>query len=112
MAGIVNSFPADWRTDVVVLRSGGRDAKGNPLPVEEIPVKDCLIGPRNTSESNDFSMVASTEMAIYRDPDPVFSFHATDRIRVPEGQRMAGVWAVDGRPLEYPLGVHVPIRND
>lgn len=110
--GIVNLFPADWRTNVVVLRGGGKDNKGNPLPTEEIPLTNCLIGPRNTNESNDFSMVASTEMALYRDPDPDFQFYSTDRIRVAEGSRMAGEWAVDGRPLEYPLGVHVPLRSE
>lgn len=109
--GIVRAFPADWLTDVVVLRGGGRDAKGNPLPSEEIPVTDCLIGPRNTSEE-DGSMVVSSEMALYRDPDPNFRFHSNDRIRVPDDARMAGMWAVDGRPMEYPLGVHVPIRSD
>lgn len=112
MSNIVRSFPADWLTDVVVLRGGGRDAKGNPLPSEEITVRNCLIGPRNTSESGDFSMVVSSEMALYRDPDPEFRFRSTDRIRVPEDARMAGDWAVDGRPMEYPLGVHVPIRSD
>lgn len=107
---IVRSFPADWLTDVTVIRSGGSDRRGNPLPAEEIHLTDCLIGPRSTSEQ-DGSMVTSTDMALYRDPDPDFSFRSTDRIRVPEGARMAGEWAVDGRPLEYPLGVHVPIRS-
>ena len=110
MVGIVGAFPASWRTDVVVLRGGGRDPRGNPLPVEEIPLADCLIGPRSTTEGERF-MVTSTDMALYRDPDPEFSFRSSDRIRVPEGARMAGEWAVDGRPLEYPLGVHVPIRS-
>jgi hypothetical protein len=27
--GIVRRFPKKWRTDVVVLRGGGRDSKGN-----------------------------------------------------------------------------------
>ena len=109
---IVRMFPADWLTDVIVLRGGGTDRRGNPLPVVEIEVNNCLIGPRNTAESDNFTMVVSTEMALYRDPDPEFRFHSTDRIRVPDGQRMAEEWAVDGRPLEYPLGVHVPIRSD
>jgi len=106
----VSSLPGWWKCDVVVLRGGGRDPRGNPLPTEEIPLADCLIGPRATSEGEQF-MVTSTDMALYRDPDPEFSFRSSDRIRIPEGQRMAGEWAVDGRPLEYPLGVHVPIRS-
>ena len=108
---IVRSFPKEWLTDVVVLRSGGRDPKGNPLPVEEIAVTDCLIGARATSEPGGFSMQVSTEMALYRDPDPEFSFLPSDRIRVPDGSPMAGEWAVDGRAMEFPLGVHVPIRS-
>lgn len=105
-------FPDDWRTDVIVLRGGGTDRRGNPLPIEEIHVSDCMIGPRNTAEVEGFSLVSSTEMALYRDPDPDFRFHGTDRIRIPDGAAMAGEWAVDGRPLEYPLGVKVPIRSD
>jgi hypothetical protein len=105
--GIVSRFPRSWRTDVVVLRGGGRDAKGNPLPVTEIPVTGCLIGPRATAEPLDRSDVTSSTAVLYRDPDPGFSFLPADRIRVPSGARMAGTWNVDGRPGEWPHGVEV-----
>jgi hypothetical protein len=109
--GIVTSFPASWRTDVVVLRDGGRrDARGNPLPATEIPLPDCMVGPRMSSDTAGRSDTSDSEAALYRDPDPGFRFLPTDRIRVPTGALMAGEWAVDGRPAEWSLGVEVRLR--
>ena len=105
--GIVSRFPRKWRVDVIVLRSGGRDAKGNPLPATEIPVTDCIVAPRATSDPVDRSDVVDGKTVLYRDPDPDFTFLPTDRVRVPTGARMAGDWSVDGRPGEWPLGVEV-----
>jgi hypothetical protein len=105
--GIVSSFPKSWRTDVVVIRGGGRDAKGNPLPAQDIPVKDCIVGARATAEPLDHSDVVDSKAVLYRDPDPGFTFLPSDRVRVPAGKRMAGEWSVDGRPGEWPLGVEV-----
>lgn len=102
---LVKRFPKWWRTDVTVIRGGGRDAKGNVLPTTEIPVRDCLVGSRATSEPLDRSDVVSSTAVLYRDPG--FTFLPSDRIRVPEGARMAGTWAVDGRPGEWPHGVEV-----
>lgn len=102
---IVRRFPKEWRTDVTVIRGGGRDAKGNTLPSQEIPLRNCLIGPRATTEPLDRSDVTSATAVLYRDPG--FTFLPSDRIRVPEGARMAGLWAVDGRPGEWPQGVEV-----
>ena len=108
--GIVKRFPKSWRVDVIVLRNGGRDPKGNPRPDEEIPLKDCLIGPRLMNDPVDHSDVSASELYLYRDPDPEFRFRTTDRIRVPSGARMAGDWSVDGRPKEWPLGVEVGLE--
>lgn len=102
---IVKRFPKEWRTDVTVIRGGGRDAKGNPLPAQEIPLRNCLIAPRATAEPLDRSDVTSSTAVLYRDPG--FTFLPADRVRVPTGARMAGVWAVDGRPGEWPHGVEV-----
>ncbi|MBT8162798.1 MULTISPECIES: hypothetical protein [Arthrobacter] len=107
--GIVGMFPKAWRTDVVVLRGGGRDAKGNPLPTSEIPVTDCLVGPRATAEPLDRSDVVDSTAALYRDNG--FTFLSTDRVRVPEGTRMAGEWSIDGLPGEWPYGVEVGLRR-
>lgn len=108
--GIVSRFPASWRTNITVLRGGGRDSNGNPRPVVEIPLAGCLIGPRSTGESGIQSDVTSSEMSLYRDPDPVFKFLSTDRILVPDGALNAGEWVVDGRPKEFPLGIEVPLK--
>lgn len=99
---LVRRFPKSWRTDVTVLRGGGRDAKGNPLPTREIPVKECIVAPRATAEPLDHSDVVSSTAVLYRDPG--FTFLPADRIRVPDGARMAGTWAVEGRPGEWPQG--------
>ncbi|WP_284763389.1 hypothetical protein [Arthrobacter sp. efr-133-R2A-63] len=103
--GIVSMFPKPWRTDVVVLRGGGRDAKGNPLPAQEIPVTDCIVGSRATAEPLDRSDVVDSKAVLYRDPG--FTFLPADRVRVPEGARMAGTWSVEGRPGEWPFGSEV-----
>jgi len=102
---LVKRFPKSWRTDVVVLRGGGRDAKGNPLPSQEIPVTDCLIGPRATADPVDRADVVSSTAVLYRDPG--FTFLPADRVIVPAGARMAGTWSVDGRPGEWPYGSEV-----
>lgn len=93
---------------MVVLRGGGRDPLGNPKPVEEIPVEDCLIAPRSTAEPLDRSDTAEAEPSLYHDS---FGFRSTDQIRVPDGARMAGLWAVDGIPGAWPFGVEVPLRR-
>lgn len=103
--GIVSMFPKAWRTDVVVLRGGGRDSKGNPLPTQELPVTDCIIGPRATAEPLDHSDVVDSKAVLYREPG--FTFLPADRIRVPEGARMPGTWSVEGRPGEWPFGSEV-----
>jgi hypothetical protein len=105
--GIVSSFPRPWLTNVTVLRGGGRDPKGNPLPVTEIPVADCIIAARATSEPTDRADLIASTAVLYRDPDPSFSFLPKDRVRVPAGALMAGEWSVDGLPGEWPLGVEV-----
>lgn len=105
--GAVSRFPRAWLTDVVVIRGGGRDAKGNPLPSQEIFATGCAVGPRATSEPLDRSDVVSSSAVLYKDPEPGFKFLPSDRIRVPAGALMAGTWAVDGRPGEWPKGWEV-----
>lgn len=102
---ILRMFPKSWLVDVVVLRGGGRDAKGNPLPVSEIPVTGCLVAPRATADPVDRSDVTDGKAVLYRDPG--FRFLPSDRIRIPDGSLMAGQWSVDGRPGEWPYGSEV-----
>ena len=98
-------FPKSWLVTVTVLRGGGRDAKGNPLPTQEIQVSGCLIGSRATADPVDRSDVVDGKAVLYRGPG--FRFLAADRIRVPDGAMMAGEWSVDGRPGEWPFGSEV-----
>lgn len=96
-------MPRSWRTEAVVLRGGGKDPKGNPLPASEIPVTQrCAYAPRTTADPVDHSEVVDSTAVLYCDPG--FSFLAKDRIRIPAGSRGAGEWMVDGRPKEWPLG--------
>lgn len=101
----VTRFPAEWLTDVVVERSGGRDSRGNPLPVVSLPVTDCLVGQRSTSDPIDRSDVVSGKAILYRDKG--FEFLSTDVVNVPDAHRMGGRWSVDGRPAEWPTGSEV-----
>ncbi|MFK0005475.1 hypothetical protein ACIQTZ_00330 [Paenarthrobacter sp. NPDC090520] len=105
----ISSFPEEYLTDVVVLRGGGRDAKGNPVTPEEISVTDCIVAPGSSFSGDNRSAAASSRASLYRDPDPGFSFQNKDRVRVPEGELMAGEWSVDGRPAEWPMGVEVTL---
>jgi hypothetical protein len=102
---LVKRFPKSWLTTVTVLRGGGKDAKGNPLPTQEIVVSGCLLAPRATADPLDRSDVVSSTAVLYRDPG--FTFLPKDQIRVPQGSRMAGLWSVDGRPGEWPHGSEV-----
>ena len=103
--GFLRRFPKSWLTSVTVLRGGGRDAKGNPLPTQEIEVTGCLLAPRATADPVDRSDVVSGQAVLYRGPG--FTFMSTDRVRVPHGVRMAGEWSVEGRPAEWPYGSEV-----
>lgn len=104
-ASPLKMFPKSWLTAVTVIRGGGRDAKGNPLPTVEIEVTGCLIAPRAASDPVDRSDLVDNNAVLYRGPG--FTFLSTDRIRVAHGQRMAGEWSVEGRPGEWPFGSEV-----
>lgn len=107
MGNIVSRFPAFWRVDVTVIRGGGRDDRGDPLPVVELPVAGCLVGPRSTSEPVDRADLVDASAVLYRDPQPSFVFLSTDRVRTPDGVE----WMVDGDPKVWPMGVEVPLRR-
>ena len=108
---VLDALPLSWRTDVTVLRGGGRDVKGNPQPVTEIPVEGCLIGPRATTEPTEFSDIVDSTAVLYRSAYDGFSFLPTDRVVVPVGSRMSGEWSVDGVPSEWPMGVEVGLKR-
>ncbi|QYC54930.1 head-to-tail stopper [Arthrobacter phage Popper] len=101
---------ADWQVDVVVLRGGGRDTRGNPLPVQEIPRRGVTVCPRSTQDPLDRSDVADSTAVLY-DEDTTFHYQPTDRIRVPAGGRMAGDWSVSGLPGEWPMGSEIGLSK-
>lgn len=90
-----------------MVRSGGRDNKGNALPDVEIPVPDCLIAARATTDPIDRSDAVDAETVVYHN---TFLFLPTDKIRIPAGARMAGLWKVKGRTKEWPLGNEVGVE--
>lgn len=96
-----------WRTDVMVLRGGERDSKGNPRPVSELPVLGCLVAARASTEPLDRSNGTDGKAVLLDDSG--FRFLHTDRIRVPVGHLMAGEWSVDGRPGEWPKGTELAL---
>lgn len=104
---MVAMFPPEWFVDVTVLRSEGRDPKGNPTPALEIPATRCAVAPRSTAEPNNRSEVVDSTAVLYRDHEPGFVFLPGDRVRISPGDRMAGEWKVEGRPGEWPDGWEV-----
>lgn len=103
--GFLSRHPKEWLTSATILRGGGRDPKGNPTPVTEIQLDECLIAGRFNAEPVDRSEVTDGNAVLYANPGVVI-LHS-DRIRIPAGARMAGDWAVDGRPSEWPFGIEV-----
>lgn len=106
---VLARFPSSWKTDVTVLRGGGRDPFGNPLPTEEIPVTGCLAAARSTAEPLDRTDLTEARGVLYHDD---FEFQPTDRIRFPETATLRGTWAVAGEPSRWPMGIEVPLRKD
>ncbi|MFM9430057.1 hypothetical protein [Arthrobacter sp. MP_2.3] len=97
----------DSNTDVIILRARGRDAKGNPLSAEEIPLEGCQITPRSTADPVDHSDLVDSSAVLIRDAG--FTFLPTDRIRVPAGKSMAGDWSIEGRPGDWPGAVEIAL---
>lgn len=100
----------DFNTSVEVQRGGGRDAKGNPKPVQQLPVEDCQITPLDASDPRlDRSDVPEDTALLFHDGP--FRFQSTDRVLVPDGHEMAGEWEVDGRPGGWPGTTELKLRR-
>jgi len=99
-----------WKTDVLVKRSGGRDAKGDPTPGSEHTLPNWLIVPSESSEPiADRAEDASTSAVGYGEVGA--DVKSTDRVIVPAGHLMAGTYEVNGDPAFYPLGTVVGLRR-
>jgi len=93
---------------VTVLRSGGWDRYGNPLPEQEHDLPGCAIAPGSsedlTSTGGDAAgggagaiQVTTVDWLIFAPPRA--DVRGEDRIRLPEP--WGGVWQVDGIPDVY-----------
>lgn len=112
-------LPDSWKTDATVVRGGGRDSRGNPLPPKTYHIKRVLVGQATTNDPVDNSDKPNSRTLLYTVPDPEvtldgvpvedFRFESTDVIVIPKGARMAGRWSVDGDPGEWPFGNHLTL---
>lgn len=103
------AFPLEWRCDLTVNRSGGRNEDGDPIPATTHVLADCLVGRRETTDPVDRSdLTESTAVAL---GPPRADVVSTDTIVVPEGHFMAGSYVVDGDPGFWPLGTEIPLRR-
>lgn len=100
-------YPVDWMT-TVLIRRGGRDEDGNPLPTTDHPVPGCMVGPRATRDPVDRSDVTETFVTLYGPPR--MDVRSTDVLVVPDDHPMRGKYQVNGDPGYWPSGTEVPLR--
>jgi hypothetical protein len=65
---------------VTVLRPGGRDDFGDPLPGTEHAIAGCLFAPRGSSESSDFANTVITGAQLFAPAGA--DIRATDQVRI------------------------------
>lgn len=68
------------RETVAVLRPGGRDAFGDPLPGTEHDIAGCLFAPRGSDESDGFANTVITGAQLFA--PAAADIRATDQVRV------------------------------
>jgi len=110
MTSIVERFPPEWLTDVTVVRSGGSDPKGNPLPATEHEIGPCLVS-TDASTEDVSSRSDAPETTAYLFTPPGVKVLSTDRLRIPPGLWPSGDFQVSGEPSPTPLGVRVPLQR-
>ena len=99
-----------FRFTAVLLSGGGRDSRGNPLPIVESDIPGCLLAPDPKSELDNLSEKSETTATLFFKQQITIPKNA--RIRTPEGSPIPGTWAVDGDPTYWPLGVEVNLRKE
>jgi len=99
-----------FRFTAVLLSGGGRDDRGNPLPVIESEIPGCLLAPTPKSELDNLTENSDTTATLYFKQRITIPKNA--RIRTPEGSPIPGIFAVDGDPIYWPLGVEVNLRKE
>ena len=97
------NFP-QWACDVTV--KGGR---GKTQPDRVLP--RVLVTPASSTDDEGFTEatidVADMFLVVPGQVPP----KSTDRVLVPEGHPMSGLFQVEGDPDPWPLGVHVGLRR-
>ena len=108
---VVSLLPPEWRVTVTVVRGGGVDRFGKPVPRSEHTVSNCLIGEATTEEVEAFSEVASLDAVLSA---PVMAdFRSTDAVNSPKSAwAPARKWRVSGHPRFTPLGTKVPLSKE
>lgn len=102
----------EWFCDVTVERSGGKDERNNPRPIQTFTWKRVLVGARSTSDPLDFSDLVENRILLYGHRPKDFMPESTDVIIIPEGARMAGRWAVRGRPSDWYVGLELVLDRE
>lgn len=99
-----------FRFTATLLTGGGRDSRGNPLPVVETEIPGCLLSPDPKSEFDNLTEKSDTTATLYFKERITVPKNA--RIHTPNGAPITGTWAVDGDPVYWPLGVEVNLRKE
>lgn len=108
MSYITEMFPTEWTTDVLILRDDGRNKYGsNKSEVPHHKERSCLVGPATTKDLQDF--IDAPREYVTLSGAPNMDIKPTDRIMVPRGHGMTGIYRVNGRVAFWPLGTSVPL---
>lgn len=107
----LKAMPREWKTDVTIEQSGGKDDWNNPRPAKHYVWPQCLIAPRSTMDPLDFSDLVENRVVLYGRKPPVMPT-STDVIIIPEGRPMAGRWVVRGRPSQWHVGWEIVMDRE
>lgn len=80
---------------ITVVRGGGSDQHGDPLPSVEHQIAECTVAPRPGAEDNRQGEVIIVGLTLFAPFDADIA--ATDRVRI-ENPKWAGTYDVVGEP--------------
>lgn len=94
---------------VELIRTGGRDPRGNPLPSQPPVTIQAIVIPGDTSEPTDLDDSTVTKAELLVDGDLLVT--STDQFRFTLPAALAGMWGVDGDPSPSGARLKVPLRK-